>query len=154
MAKSAKPKEVHIAPTPVFAIQLLQRLREFEKQEADMKKQQRELNKKVGKAMRECREASTMSLRELAGRIGCSSPFLCDMELGRRRYSLRWCRKVLFLLNGKDPEGNGGKAESPSGKAKSPSGNDISSCCCDYTNHCPVHGSSKTHDPDSYINQP
>jgi hypothetical protein len=28
------------------------------------------------------------------------------------------------------------------------------SCCCDYTNHCPVHGSSRTTDPDSYINQP
>jgi len=32
----------------------------------------------------------------------------------------------------------------------------LSNCCCDYTNHCPVHGSRSTpaHARDDYINQP
>jgi len=31
---------------------------------------------------------------------------------------------------------------------------DLSQCACDFTNHCPVHGSRKTTDHDSYLNQP
>jgi hypothetical protein len=35
-----------------------------------------------------------------------------------------------------------------------PEYNDLSNCCCDYTNHCPVHGSTPIYDYDSYIAQP
>lgn len=31
---------------------------------------------------------------------------------------------------------------------------DLSHCCCDFTNHCPVHGSTPIYDHDSYIAQP
>lgn len=35
-----------------------------------------------------------------------------------------------------------------------PKYNDLSNCCCDWTNHCPVHGSTPIYDHDSYIAQP
>lgn len=35
-----------------------------------------------------------------------------------------------------------------------PKHDDLSNCCCDYTNHCPVHGSTPIYNHDSYIAQP
>lgn len=35
-----------------------------------------------------------------------------------------------------------------------PKYDDLSSCCCDWTNHCPVHGSTPIYNHDSYIAQP
>ena len=55
----------------------------------------------VGQSMRKHREHAKVSLRELARRLGCSAPFLSDMELGRRKYSIEWCRKTFALLNAK-----------------------------------------------------
>ncbi len=39
---------------------------------------------------------------------------------------------------------------------KTPTVKSLKNCCCDYTNHCPVHGSRPTQpwERDSYINQP
>lgn len=31
---------------------------------------------------------------------------------------------------------------------------DLTNCCCDWTNHCPVHGSTPIYNHDSYIAQP
>ena len=38
----------------------------------------------LGQAIREAREKAKMSLRQLAGRIGVSAPFLSEVEHGRR----------------------------------------------------------------------
>ncbi len=35
-----------------------------------------------------------------------------------------------------------------------PKRDDLENCCCDYTNHCPVHGSTPIYDHSSYIAQP
>lgn len=39
-------------------------------------------------------------------------------------------------------------------KEKPTNHNDLTNCCCDWTNHCPVHGSTPIYDYDSYIAQP
>lgn len=44
----------------------------------------------AGRVMREEREKRGLSLREMARRLGVSAPFLSDMELGNRRYSVAW----------------------------------------------------------------
>lgn len=41
-------------------------------------------NVTLGKKLRELREASGLSLRDLARAVGISAPFLSDVELGRR----------------------------------------------------------------------
>lgn len=35
-----------------------------------------------------------------------------------------------------------------------PQYSELSNCCCDWTNHCPVHGSMPIYDYDSFIAQP
>lgn len=42
---------------------------------------------KFGEKVRELREVKDFSLRDLAGKIGCSAAFLSDVELGRRNLS-------------------------------------------------------------------
>ena len=46
-----------------------------------------------GQWLRERRIAAGFSLREMAKRIGCSTAYLCDIELGRRNCVL-WVRSV------------------------------------------------------------
>ena len=55
--------------------------------------------REVGSQMRGFREMEKVSLRELSRRIGCSAPFLSDMELGRRLYSIEWVRKTFHSLH-------------------------------------------------------
>lgn len=54
---------------------------------------------------------------------------------------LRFMQKEIEFLKGKEPP-------------IKPEYSDLSNCCCDYTNHCPVHGSTPIYDHDSYIAQP
>lgn len=42
-----------------------------------------------GAALRKMRQASGVSLREVARGAGLSAPYLCDVELGRRRVTTR-----------------------------------------------------------------
>lgn len=44
--------------------------------------------------MRELRDKADLSLRELAGKVGVSAPFLSDVELGRRYPSDDVLRKI------------------------------------------------------------
>jgi len=55
--------------------------------------------REVGSQMRGFREIEKVSLRELSRRIGCSAPFLSDMELGHRLYSIEWVRKTFHSLH-------------------------------------------------------
>lgn len=48
-----------------------------------------------GKALRALREDTDISLRDMAGRIGITPPFLSDCELGRRKLSLLYT--MIFL---------------------------------------------------------
>ncbi|HEY9014411.1 MAG TPA: helix-turn-helix transcriptional regulator, partial [Gemmatimonadales bacterium] len=48
-----------------------------------------------GLGMREIRERAGIGLTEMAHRLGISHAFLSDMELGRRRMSEQWARRVL-----------------------------------------------------------
>jgi transcriptional regulator with XRE-family HTH domain len=53
----------------------------------------------LGQRLRELRDKADLSLRELAKRIGISSPFLSDIELGRRFPSEEILAKLARALN-------------------------------------------------------
>ena len=53
----------------------------------------------LGQRLRELRDKADLSLRELAKRIGVSSPFLSDIELGRRFPSEEILAKLAGALN-------------------------------------------------------
>jgi transcriptional regulator with XRE-family HTH domain len=53
----------------------------------------------LGQRLRELRDKADLSLRELAKRIGISSPFLSDIELGRRFPSEEILEKLAHALN-------------------------------------------------------
>ena len=78
---------------------LVQRLGGLDRMESAWRKERNGLLREVGQAMRDHRETAKVSLRELSRRLGCSAPFLSDMELGRRKYSIEWCRKAFSSLN-------------------------------------------------------
>lgn len=80
---------------------LVQRLGDLDRMESAWRKERDGLLIEVGQAMRDHRESAKVSLRELSRRLGCSAPFLSDMELGRRKYSIEWCRKAFSALNSK-----------------------------------------------------
>lgn len=78
-----------IAP-PVGQQHLVQLLREAELAKMVWQNEHRERIKEIGSGMRKARKAAGVSLRELARRMGCSAPYLSDMEIGNREYSSRW----------------------------------------------------------------
>ena len=53
----------------------------------------------LGQRLRELRDKADLSARELAKRIGVSSPFLSDIELGRRFPSEEVLGKLAAALN-------------------------------------------------------
>lgn len=53
----------------------------------------------LGQRLRELRDKADLSLRELAKRIGVASPFLSDIELGRRFPSEEILAKLAGALN-------------------------------------------------------
>jgi transcriptional regulator with XRE-family HTH domain len=53
----------------------------------------------LGQRLRELRDEADLSLRELAKRTGISSPFLSDIELGRRFPSEEILGKLAAALN-------------------------------------------------------
>src|SRR6516225_8151613 len=53
----------------------------------------------LGQRLRQLRDKADLSLRELAKRIGISSPFLSDIELGRRFPSEEILEKLAAALN-------------------------------------------------------
>jgi transcriptional regulator with XRE-family HTH domain len=53
----------------------------------------------LGQRLRELRDKADLSLRELAKRIGVTSPFLSDIELGRRFPSEEILAKLAGALN-------------------------------------------------------
>ena len=53
----------------------------------------------LGQRLHELRDKADLSLRELAKRVGISSPFLSDMELGRRFPSEEILAKLARALN-------------------------------------------------------
>src|SRR5215467_15968680 len=53
----------------------------------------------LGQRLRELRDKADLSVRELAKRIGVSSPFLSDIELGRRFPSEEILAKLARALN-------------------------------------------------------
>lgn len=69
-------------------------LAELQSREGTMRIVRMATHADVGKAMREMRQSSGLSLRETARRLKCSAPFLSDMELGRRGQSIEWARKL------------------------------------------------------------
>jgi len=53
----------------------------------------------LGQRLRELRDKADLSLRELAKKVGISSPFLSDIELGRRFPSEEILAKLAGALN-------------------------------------------------------
>lgn len=52
------------------------------------------INKSLGQTVRDLRDKMDLSLRELAGKVKVSAPFLSDVELGRRYPSDDVLRKI------------------------------------------------------------
>ncbi len=52
----------------------------------------------LGEYIRAARDRKDVSLREVANKIGCSSPFLYDIELGRRHPSDELFEKIAHYL--------------------------------------------------------
>lgn len=56
----------------------------------------------TGEQARAEREAAGLSLREMARRMGVSAPYVCDLELGRRAWSMDRVRRWNEALGGGD----------------------------------------------------
>lgn len=52
----------------------------------------------LGERIRQLRDARDLSLREFASRLGCSAPFISDIELGRRYPSEKVLRDMASVL--------------------------------------------------------
>lgn len=83
---------------PVGSSGLVLRLGEADSITNEWRKRHDAILREVGSFMRHARESSKVSIRALAKLIGCSAPFLSDMERGNRKYSLEWCKKSLAAL--------------------------------------------------------
>lgn len=53
---------------------------------------------RIREIMINLRKKNKLSIRQLAKRLKISAPYLSDMELGNRDYSLKWCEKVIKEL--------------------------------------------------------
>lgn len=73
-------------------------LRELEEEERKMEKAQKAAWGQAGEQMRDARKEAQLSVREAAKRLGISAPFLSDMELGRRKPSIKWVEKLSQLI--------------------------------------------------------
>ena len=106
MNKKQNPEAAETAQTTetpaVDLPRLVLRLGEADRLTNEWRKKHDAILREVGSFMRYTREASKVSLRTLAKRLGCSAPFLSDMERGNRKYSIEWCKKSLAALA---PEG-------------------------------------------------
>ena len=78
---------------------LVERLGEADRITGEWKTKHDAILREVGTAMRAERERCQISLRALAIQLGCSAPFLSDMERGHRKYSIEWCRKAMAILS-------------------------------------------------------
>ena len=78
---------------------LVERLGDADRITNEWRKKHDAILREVGTAMREERERCNVSLRSLARQLGCSAPFLSDMERGNRKYSIEWCRKAMAILS-------------------------------------------------------
>lgn len=77
---------------------LVQRLGEADRITNEWRKKHDAILREVGHEMRKERERRKVSLQSLAKQLGCSAPFLSDMERGDRKYSIDRCRKALAIL--------------------------------------------------------
>ncbi len=62
------------------------------------------MNETLGEYIRRVRDARDISLREIARQIGCTPPFLSDIELGRRHPSEKVLVQIAKVLGVKEEE--------------------------------------------------
>lgn len=55
-------------------------------------------DKAIGEEVRRTRLKTGMSLREMAGRLEITPSYLCDLELGRRRWNVEKRQRVEAIL--------------------------------------------------------
>lgn len=91
--------KLNIAAAKVDLPQLVRRLGDADRITNEWRKKHDAILREVGTAMREERERCNVSLRSLAKQLGCSAPFLSDMERGYRKYSIEWCREAMAILS-------------------------------------------------------
>jgi len=84
---------------PGCLARLVVRLGDADRITGEWRKKHDDILREVGTAMRDERERCNISLRSLAKQLGCSAPFLSDMERGNRKYSIEWCRKAMAILS-------------------------------------------------------
>ena len=94
-AETVKTTSVPAVDLPRLAL----RLSEADSLKNEWRKKHNAILREVGGSMRSARESSNVSLRTLAKRLGCSAPFLSDMERGNRKYSIEWCNKSFAALS-------------------------------------------------------
>lgn len=56
-------------------------------------------HKRTGQEMRRLREASGLSLRAIATRMGVSAPYISDLEKGFRKWTEERCSAFLSAIN-------------------------------------------------------
>jgi len=91
--------EVEQPASADYVSRLVERLGDADRITNEWRKKHDAILREVGTAMREERERCNVSLRSLAKQLGCSAPFLSDMERGNRKYSIEWCRKAMAILS-------------------------------------------------------
>lgn len=77
---------------------LLSRFDEVDKLGELWTRQRHQLWRDVGDEMMRSRKGSGMSMRQLGDKMGCSAPFLSDMEKGNRKYSIPWIKEAVKHL--------------------------------------------------------
>ncbi len=60
--------------------------------DSEARKKRKDRNQKIGQMMREVRQNAGLSLRQVAAMMGCSAPFVSDLELGNRMWNEDWVR--------------------------------------------------------------
>ena len=96
MPKAKIARQLAAPPAPLA--RLVVRLAQADRITNEWRKKNDAIMLEVGTAMREERKRCNISLRSLAKQIGCSAPFLSDLEIGNRKYSIEWCRKAMAIL--------------------------------------------------------
>lgn len=88
-----KPMQKLLAPPD-----LMERVRENNDWFAECQKKWRGEHANIGAAAKAHRQTANLSLRETARRMGVSAPFLSDLELGKRNWTVAAVNKWLKVM--------------------------------------------------------
>lgn len=74
------------------------RLRKADATLEKAKQQSAMANYDIGRSLAQRRKKAGMTLRGVAAEMGCSGPWVCDLEKGKRTWSEEWIERYLKAL--------------------------------------------------------